>query len=964
MEEIIMEFLHPNVSSKIIDKSIGFLSAQGVTQLFVAFTSDTGEDNKVKVITSPTEWIFNYGNPNMKKHGQAAYNAMNWLNSAGGVYALRVMPDNAGFSHALVNIQTKESTKSVLNSNGDIVSFPDVTLRTAITYTGVNNISTEALETELSKDHPDTVDGFKNHVLFGVFPKGRGQAYDNLGFRITLTDNFDETYNFRLYNFEVTETAENGSTSVIEGPFLVSMSPDAVSKSNESMFIKYVVEKYSSYFNVLFNETEYDALGEIINPDVSPDKLDFLFGQTREVAGVKETFFSTVTEKDEDVHVRLHKYNVSGTPVVLGGVTVLNIVDADSSIESSILSVDNTLRNYMYALKLAAVTNMRVALSRAKALTYDALMLDIYDSTGPSGTLHDAYVEVGNTYSAFASAETTYNTTPVSANLTALKTAASEFKLAVDAYKPIAYTALDYARAIQEDSTTLAVMVSLYSVEAKQNLMNVKLSKLAGETAKIVDEETSLGLASSNSDADKLTAIFNTLSVASDVISLVTAYNESGEAEGNAALSTATTSYNTALSAYNTASDSNVLPSDVPALVLTAYNNALTLLDDVKVAIDLIGLEIRLATHKDVKISVDAVQSDLVSAMETSILMVDNASTTELKQALYDAVAVAINGAIADSNEAKINTYALLLHNFNSFAPFSMGNDGDLAETNLSRATTIDNLLIKAYKGLIDAEITDKNLYPIDLLLDANYSDEVKNAIVTFSTEIRPDVPAYLDTGFQANPQQSLDFRKNVLQVSNFRVGIFTQDFIVYDEFTGQDVKVTGTYYLASKIPTLDDQFGIQYPIAGPNRGTISGYKRISYNPTAAWKEQLYKKQVNYFEVTPRATMIGTNLTSQNVVSALSNLNNVRVLLRIQREVENLSKQYQFEFNDTETIESFQFNLNGYLNQWVQNRACDSISGNVYASQYDRQNKIVRVKIEMTFNSIIERVFIDLIVNR
>ena len=74
-------------------------------------------------------------------------------------------------------------------------------------------------------------------------------------------------------------------------------------------------------------------------------------------------------------------------------------------------------------------------------------------------------------------------------------------------------------------------------------------------------------------------------------------------------------------------------------------------------------------------------------------------------------------------------------------------------------------------------------------------------------------------------------------------------------------------------------------------------------------------------------------------------------------------KNYQFEFNDDITITNAQTALNSYLNQWISNRACDNITGTVYASDYDRQQKLLRVKIELVFNSIIERIAIDLIVN-
>jgi hypothetical protein len=36
----------------------------------------------------------------------------------------------------------------------------------------------------------------------------------------------------------------------------------------------------------------------------------------------------------------------------------------------------------------------------------------------------------------------------------------------------------------------------------------------------------------------------------------------------------------------------------------------------------------------------------------------------------------------------------------------------------------------------------------------------------------------------------------------------------------------------------------------------------------------------------------------------------------------------------------------------------------VYASKYDRQQRVVRVKVDVVFTGLIERVMIDLVVNR
>lgn len=287
------------------------------------------------------------------------------------------------------------------------------------------------------------------------------------------------------------------------------------------------------------------------------------------------------------------------------------------------------------------------------------------------------------------------------------------------------------------------------------------------------------------------------------------------------------------------------------------------------------------------------------------------------------------------------------------------GSDGTWTEGNSE-----ESLLVKAYTGILDPSVTDKLAYEIDVLLDANNPLPVKEAMHQLASVIRQDCVALLDVGFQADAVQTLAARSNDITMSSFYTSIFAHDMNVYDAYNGLDIKVTTPYILAGRIPTIDVAYGIQYPFVGPRRGVISGVSNINFIPNPTWKEQLYKAQINYIEKDPRKTNFASQLTSQVQNSALSDISNVRALLRIRREVEKMMADYRMEFNDATTYDSMNYDLSNYLQRWVANRTCKTISGTVYASDYDRQQKKVNVKIELVFTGLIERVFIDIIVNR
>lgn len=274
-------------------------------------------------------------------------------------------------------------------------------------------------------------------------------------------------------------------------------------------------------------------------------------------------------------------------------------------------------------------------------------------------------------------------------------------------------------------------------------------------------------------------------------------------------------------------------------------------------------------------------------------------------------------------------------------------------------------LIVAAYNGELNSAILDKLQYPIDVVLDANYDSNTKIAIQNF-IEQRGDCVAMLDVNFQATVADTLNTRSaNAgLQMSDYRIAVFGQDFIIGDSYNGLDIKVTTPYFLAQKIPAVDNEFGIQYPFVGPRRGVISGFKAINFLPTEFDKEDLYLSQINYVEKDPKRVNFGSQLTSQVQNSALSDINNVRALLRLKREVEYIMAEYRFEFNDKITLEDANYEINQYLQKWIANRTCQSISGNVFRSDYDRQQKIVRVNIELVFTGIIERIFTTIVINR
>jgi hypothetical protein len=964
-----LQFLHPSVTSTIRSEELSFQGGNGQLKMLAVFTSEKGEDNKVVRYTSPDEFVFKTGKPNMKKHGQVAYNVMNWLKSGGEVFGLRVMPENAGYAHAILNILTRVESKKVADKSGNSVSFPNVILKPAVAFTEVNNTSASLLEYELKKARTEeTIDGFTNHLLFAVYPKGRGKAYNNLGFRITLNTSFDEIYDFRVYNFEVIQFDEYNTANIIEGPFYVSLSPDAMSSSNESMFIEDVINKYSEHFNLVFNEDAFADLAFTINPHVNPMKIDPLTGVTKVVRGERDMFFSNDTGKFEDTHVTVHSYDAGGNPITDGnGKNLINVVDASDLIEQSVLLADNTYRKNMYDRYAKNIDYMKAVFNSVSNANYNEIITDLLytpDGVTPEsglivqqvGKLNEAKTTIENLVNVF-------NSSKLESDFNRLVTENKLIEQGAKQTLDLCVELLAYHKALDVTAEVLDIDEKINSAYNKLNLKQVIDIRAISKKDQINDISTRvLELKATGNIDEQVSALVTILSDIKGIIDyLLLVINENGLSATQ--INQAVDAYNVIIDLYNAVHDPFVSPEIAQGLVASIYSEIDVLVADLYMQTELVIANIDMFIINDVVTSkIGNIVNDLVPLTYTNTtLYASKLSSSEGKAELLSAIRKNIENTSAVVITMKSIVYTNQLQDFNSPAKFMNGSDGDLDESNsYLRNVTTQQLLAQGYQGLIDSNITNRKITPFEFVLDANYSVDVKNAIVTLVRDIRKDIFFYADSGLLASPEDAIAWRTSSFNVSSQFLGIYTQDFIVYDEYNGKDIKVTPTFFLASKIPTNASQYGLQFPIAGNRRGTIDGYKAINYVPNETYKELFYNRQLNYVESDPRRTRFGSQLSADMKRTPLSDINNVLVALDIKRNVEDLAEDYQFEFEDDETIRTFQYNINDYLNRYITNRSCDEISATVYASEYDKQQHILRVVIKVKFRNVIERIVISI----
>ena len=289
-----------------------------------------------------------------------------------------------------------------------------------------------------------------------------------------------------------------------------------------------------------------------------------------------------------------------------------------------------------------------------------------------------------------------------------------------------------------------------------------------------------------------------------------------------------------------------------------------------------------------------------------------------------------------------------------------VGEDEELHTT-----ATLDQALTRGYNGTYDPLITNVLLTEIDTVLDANYGETVKTAMSELSAITRQDCVTILDMNLDcANASQAIEKRKGQMQYNTYYTSIFSQHIEIVDEWSGKPIKVTPTFFLSSKIPQNDTQFGPATNFVGPRRGVISGFRSISWLPTEPEKTELYKNQINYIETDAISTQFATELTSQTRNTPLSLIHPVRVLLKVKREMERASRNYRSEFASNEVVGQLQQELNNIAAKWVLGGGFEYITPVINTSEYDRQQRICRVNVDLAFTDIMERFVFDFVVNR
>lgn len=348
-DNVTLEYKHPYIPIYLEDNTIYDANDEVVTPtpsfngIQVGFFG-AGRDNIMLYSTSTDMFINEYGTPNYKLYGQAAYNVVAALNTKQcGMYTLRLLPANATYANFVVMIDYKVETPT--GEDGHPLEGATPKLKIKFRKTSVKEATTESkLKTGVAGMYSNVVgsEGYTSKPLFTFWQQGRGKYGNSTKIKFVDSVDYDSENNtYRTYQLQVMEPGKTGLTvkERINGTFSDELLDWNTDTSNPSTFIEDRVndqEYGSSKISMMFHVDTWEDIVKKYqtvlegNPDATDDyklgvaNLDIIFGLKMD--GLANSLISIVDNSADDDYVNL--ISVDGFGLVEGSDGDLDATDS------------------------------------------------------------------------------------------------------------------------------------------------------------------------------------------------------------------------------------------------------------------------------------------------------------------------------------------------------------------------------------------------------------------------------------------------------------------------------------------------------------------------------------------------------------------------------------------------------------------------------------------------------------
>jgi len=312
-----------------------------------------------------------------------------------------------------------------------------------------------------------------------------------------------------------------------------------------------------------------------------------------------------------------------------------------------------------------------------------------------------------------------------------------------------------------------------------------------------------------------------------------------------------------------------------------------------------------------------------------------------------------INSKVGDKTliEDVLTNTAYSIDSYNTSYPlysFSLkcGRDGDIFKDGLLNTAVYTQCLLKAYQGLYDPAILNKEEIVIDLLFDANFDMSVKQALVDLAKK-RADCFVLLDLKPAGDLNGILDNMKNVFSwLDAWQAAVYAPFTVIRNPVDGTLEKVSPSYHACYIYPNNDKQ-GVWKVPAGTTRGVLTDieYPIVAIDALPETLSKLYANNINPIVKKNGVYCFYGNRTAQRTSSALSDINVVRTLLKIDRDLSRFCENFIWENNTPDTWLKIEEGIKGILSTYQKEGALYEYSVEVGATDYEIKHHIIHVNV-------------------
>jgi hypothetical protein len=310
-----------------------------------------------------------------------------------------------------------------------------------------------------------------------------------------------------------------------------------------------------------------------------------------------------------------------------------------------------------------------------------------------------------------------------------------------------------------------------------------------------------------------------------------------------------------------------------------------------------------------------------------------------------------------------MKSYVNIATSLSDVTPLQKGSLGSLISEGSFDTEEATNVLVKAYTGLlknptqtasVDDSILDTETYYFNVIFDAGYPDDVKNAINTLVTTRRDSI-SILDNGDNTTVSAELTAR-STHNWNTYFSSIWCNYNKVYDEFTGQDVWSSPLFHVSYLLPRNDNVRELWSGFVGFPGGVLEGVKETRYNPKLADRDDMYLKQLNPIVQFAQGYVFWGQLTSQSKPSALQDVNVVRMILYVKRALEQYCRYFIFDLNNQSTWDRVGSDIRLFLEDVKNRQGLYSYDVEVSATEYERKTKQFHVNVMLEPMKLVEKI--------